>query len=491
MNGRTGDGVRLAVLLVFAAGMRCWLLTHTEVPARDCVDFVRSAVRFEDRPWAEVMRTTHQMPGYPLLILAATKTASACGFEMTPERYGMTAQLVSSVAALITILPMYFAGRRLFGANAGFFAVLLFNALPVCVRVTSDGLSEGVFFLFAATALYSAVRGLQQSSSLTFVACGVASGLAYLTRPEGVELALAAGAAMLVAGVVKRSWRLPLKAGLALALGLAPLIGTYVATTGSFTRKPTSVQMLQPEAVARATSGPPIAAFLSDETGIDSPRGIWAARSVLAESLRACHFFGLVLAAVAIWLFRDRLRHEPALWLILVLPALHALVLWRMASVVGYVSERHAMIVAIAACFWVGGLLARVPRGTWVCAVVLVAIGLPSALKPLHANRAGHHAAGQWLASHAGRHDEVIDPFAWAYFYSGHLFGEGKIAPAAPEKRIRYVVMEQGSNEHARLGWTMNMARELVPRGEPVYRWPEHVEADKAQVVVYRLKPGQ
>src|SRR5262245_56498227 len=151
MHGRTGDIVRLAFVILFATFVRCWLFTHTEVPARDCVDFVRSAVRFEDRPWAEVMRTTHQAPGYPLLILASARTARACAVEMSAERYATAAQLVSLVAALLTIVPMYYTGKRLFGANAGFLAVLLFNALPVCVRVTSDGLSESVFFLFAAT----------------------------------------------------------------------------------------------------------------------------------------------------------------------------------------------------------------------------------------------------------------------------------------------------------------------------------------------------
>src|SRR5262249_18001465 len=203
------------------------------------------------------------------------------------------------------------------------------------------------------------------------------------------------------------------------------------------------------------------------------------------------HFVTFILAVVAIWVFRDRLRHEPTLWLLLVLPALHALILWRMASVVGYVSERHAIMIAFVACFWAGALLARLPLRTWAAgAVVLVAMGLPSTLKPLHANRAGHHAAGQWLASNAGRNDEVIDPFAWAYFYGGCVFREGKIALAAPEKRIRYVGMEQGSNEHARLGWTMNLPRPLPPRGGPGYHWPGSPAPRKAPVVVYRPEPG-
>src|SRR5262249_2328244 len=104
---RLAEAARFAVLLVFAAGVRCWLLTHTEVPARDCVDFVRSAVRFEDRPWGEVMRSTHQAPGYPLLIAGAAKAARALGVEMTAERYVTAAQSVSAIAAILTIVPMY------------------------------------------------------------------------------------------------------------------------------------------------------------------------------------------------------------------------------------------------------------------------------------------------------------------------------------------------------------------------------------------------
>src|SRR5256885_10731954 len=119
MSERVADGIRLALLLLFAMLVRCWLLAHTEVPARDCIDFVRSAVRFEDRPWAEVMRTTHQAPGYPLLILAAANMTRACGVEMTAERYVLAAQSVSAIAALLTILPLYFAGKRLFSPNAG------------------------------------------------------------------------------------------------------------------------------------------------------------------------------------------------------------------------------------------------------------------------------------------------------------------------------------------------------------------------------------
>src|SRR5205085_3386476 len=94
--------------------------------------------------------------------------------------------------------------------------------------------------------------------------------------------------------------------------------------------------------------------------------------------------------------------------------------------------------------------------------LALAAVGLPSTLKPLHLNRAGHHAAGLWLASHAGPDDEIIDPFAWAHFYAGGVFREVKDAPTS-ERRVCYVVIEQSENDHSRLG-TLPMARELAAR---------------------------
>jgi hypothetical protein len=177
------------------------------------------------------------------------------------------------------------------------------------------------------------------------------------------------------------------------------------------------------------------------------------------------------------------------------LAGVHALLLWRLALTVGYVSERHALPIVLVGCVWAGAAIPELGRRlgqsqkrtgavvTFVAAVALLTFGLPASLRPLHLNRAGHHAAGCWLAQKISPADEVIDPFAWAHFYSGSVFREGK--PATPAKD-RYVIVEQSANPHARLP-LINQARELAAKGELVYHWPESRSPDRAEVVVYRI----
>jgi len=377
MNGpsslRRRDCWNLLGLLACALLLRGWLVTHTEVLARDSVEFIRLALRFESQPWREVLRATHQAPGYPLLILMALQVTDALGIERTSEHLATCAQLVSGIAGLLTIIPMYLTGRRIAGPTCGFLAALIFQLLPVCVRVTTDGLSEGVFFFFVATGLHFGIAAMQERSYSRFLLCGIAAGLAYLTRPEGGEILIAIGISTVVAGACAREWlQMPLRLA-ALALGALPFVGGYVMVTGHLTRKPASVRMFQAEAKAatRATAGPPFAVFWNEAVDAGHSRGAWAARSVLFEANRSAHYVGLVLALGGIVLMRDRLRHDGSLWPPILLAGLHALLLWRMAYVSGYVSERHAMMIAFVATFGAGALdpeadareSGRAPRG--------------------------------------------------------------------------------------------------------------------------------
>src|SRR5439155_1135757 len=142
----------------------------------------------------------------------------------------------------------------------GLVAAALLQCLPVFVRVTADGLSEGPFLLFLASGLLFAVTGLRTRCAWRFLACGLSTGLAYLTRPEGGELAIATAA---VVGVVR---------------------------------------------------------------------------------------------------FRRRLRDDAGLWVLALLAALHAAVLWRMAVVIGYVSERHTLPLVLIGVFWAGAAIPEIGR---------------------------------------------------------------------------------------------------------------------------------
>ena len=149
----------------------------------------------------------------------------------------------------------------------------------------------------------------------------------------------------------------------------------------------------------------------------------------------------------------------------------------RMAVVVGYLSERHTVFLMLCGITWAAAELVwladRVPillgklglplAVRWravlaaTCVSVLAAALLSEALHPLHANRAGHRAAGVWLRDHYRPGDEIIDPFCWAHYYAGAVFAEG-LAPVPGFRPARYIVLENSTNQHSRLP-LMDIAR--------------------------------
>jgi hypothetical protein len=210
-------------------------------------------------------------------------------------------------------------------------------------------------------------------------------------------------------------------------------------------------------------------------------------------------------------LLRQRLGSSPAAWLLLSLCGIHTLVLWRLADVMGYVSDRHVLLLvfcgiyptaagSIAISNWlaavVGGFWLRhrtgaaasarlVPRLAMIFLFAMTAFALPEVLKPMHTNRSGHRQAGLWLAEHANPADVVLDPYCWAHYYAGRVFLEGT-APAARSMQVNYVVVEHADHEHVRLVG-LEKAVEFASFGRPVYHWPEKKSVENAKVVVYEV----
>jgi len=194
----------IVLLVVLAVVVRGWLLTHTEVPARDTVGFIRYALEFEDESWSSVVKKNHQHPGYPITILAVSWPVRALSHEAAAEAMSLSARLASGFAAVLLVIPMYFLGKLLFHRAAGFGAAALFQCLPVSAHILSDGLSEALFLLLASSSLGFAVLAVQTWRPRHFAVCGACAGLAYLTRPEGVLLVVATALVLVTVGLAQR-----------------------------------------------------------------------------------------------------------------------------------------------------------------------------------------------------------------------------------------------------------------------------------------------
>jgi hypothetical protein len=455
------------------------------------------------------------------MILAVSKVVRLFATGVESEVMQLSAQIANSLAGVLLAIPMYLLGLTLFNRRVAVTAALLFQCLPEGSRIMADALTEGTYLLFLTTALLFAVRSMTRRSVIGFALAGLFGGCAYLTRPEGILVAVAGVAVLLglqLSSKLRGSWPRVVTCSTALVCAFTLVISPYVAVIGHLTNKTTGRNILQTtfnhSPTTGGNTGPLIATVPFAVFGPESrelpliERHLWCLGAIAEEVIKGYHYVAWFPALIGLFWFRQRLRDVPGAWVPLVLTALNVAVLWRVAYVEAYVSSRHSLTFIVCTIYWASAALWRAgdvvaelaqrfaphrPRlasGTaWAVVMVtaLCASGLPKCFPPLHRNRSGFHAAGVWLARNAAPEDHIVDPFSWVEFYSGQVMRQahGKTPKAGA---ALYVVLGGTKNEHERLP-LIPTAKELASHGKIVYQWPPHPVPFKAEdVVVYRVR---
>jgi len=522
------DYARLLVLVLIATAIHAWLVAHTAVPARDSLGYARIALDISDpnatgnsgepRQRMDVVRTATQPPGYPMAVWFTEKALRSVTTLALAERSLLATQLANAIAAILLVVPMYLTGRILFGRNVGFAGALLFQVLPVPARVTSDGLSEGVYLLVVTVAVMLGVRAARRPTVGGFILCGLATGASYLVRPEGLLVAIAVGLVIIVAGMSRR-WQRDLALGrlVALGVGVALVALPYMVLIGKITNKPTGDVILNPldqqtpllwkgqptGKTPKAGNTPLFAAWWDPTKDTGRVRTLWAFEAVGTEVLKSLHYVIGGFALFALFAHRRQLfAPDAGLWVLLALGALNLTLLVYLAASIGYVSERHTVLFVMLACVLAAAALeplaqaiGSIPKVGWLLGpkfgpagllLALVVAALPYTIKPMHPHREGHRHAGQWLAANMAQDDWLVDPFSWGEWYAGRTLYRPPVYHGNPA--VTWTIIETGkASPHSRLPqW--DLANELALHGECVYRWPAEASPDAFSVAVYKVK---
>lgn len=505
---------RVVALLAIAAAVHGWVVAHTSITARDSIGLARYAFALDDskRNWVDVLREEAHPPGYPLAVVAANKLVGA-GASHPDTDILLSAQIASSVAGVLIVLPVYWLGRRLFDRSVGFWAALLLQFLPVFARDTADGLTDGPFLLCALSAIACGVWALDRPRVWPgLLACGVLSGLAYLVRPEGAIVPLATAVALLLQ--TKRLGFGRVAVGLlVVAIGFGAVGGPYMATIRGITNKPALTKPgAEPDPVA--ARGPLFAESIPPD---QRPWGLVFVTG--KEWLKAGHYGVAVAAIIGLVLNAGRVRREPKFWL----PVLYAGGQVAVVTAVGlnkwYVSERHLLpVAAVGVLFAAGGLpawfrlwskLPGVGRAfVWkwwpvvACVTFVVAGAVPILNTHLHEDRLGHKLAGAELAKAIDAlSDEqragvvVMDHYQWCQFFSGRATRAIPPDPPEADQRVVFVVLELKNGEVEKPDFDSPRHMQAVkvyqepPAGAtptPVYHWPAG-PPEKAKVLLARI----
>jgi len=495
------DALLLGLLLAVAIGVKAWLFQHTDAIARDGIVYILIANRYEEGPFLDVLRRTHQHPLFPLYVIGVSWFIHPLSGGESALGWQRSAQLANMLAGVLLVLPLYYLGRELGGRKLAFWATLLFLCLPVTGRLLADGVSEGTYLLFCVTTLCLAVRSFRTGSRTGWLLAGIAAGLAYLTRPEA---ALVSAAVLLVLffakarGILALSWRQAGVRAAAFALAAALVVSPYWLAIGRISNKPSVGEVLEGAALEPAPPATGSALLLAarfmdgvdgkDWSGMTPLRALW---EVLDESSKALLYVLWLPALAGMFAFRRELFTRPGLGLIAVVLVANLLVLWRLAMASRYVSERHTLLIALCACYLAVVFLFRLaewlrsspplgkgerkmwPRTALVAGLmILVAWGTIRTLRPLHSGRKAHRQAAEWFVQNAREGDVLVDPYGFARFYAEQEPEFAKSATTIAQRRL--LLIEPADRDGLREGIIADAlaGTDVRDLGEPISVWP-------------------
>lgn len=224
---------RLTLIAVFALLVRAlWLVFHgsTEI-TWDGAEYARIAENLVSGHGYTGLRGTTMFvfpPLYPLTIAALIPLAGSAA------QAGINVSLLSGAAL---IFPVYGIAALCYGRRTGYAAALIAAVLPFDVQLATVVLADTLFLTLATAGTFFLLRTANERRRPDAIACGVAFGLAYLTRPEGLLLELLAIATLLTIFAfrlvnARRTVTLVLLTGLPFAALAAPYVAFLSSHAG-------------------------------------------------------------------------------------------------------------------------------------------------------------------------------------------------------------------------------------------------------------------
>jgi len=171
----------LAILILVSLLLTIYLFFRTYVISLDgAFQYIPIAKDFASGFFKRAL-SHNQQPLYPFIVAFVSR--------WVPD-FELAGKLVSSFLGILIIFPVYFFGKRIFDARIAFVSSLFLVIHPYIRRFSADVLKESTYLFFIAAALWFAWRTIQDEKKYPFLFIPILSVLAYLARPDGIEVLL-------------------------------------------------------------------------------------------------------------------------------------------------------------------------------------------------------------------------------------------------------------------------------------------------------------
>lgn len=418
----------LFAILVVATACRLIVAYAMPVISRDGVDFCWYARDLGQTGFGYLkLETTRQHPLFPTLILAVHALMGDSANGGSPLRWQLSGQIAALMSGLLVVAISAGLARSLVrklelplnADAAGLFSGALAAALPLNVSLSADVMTDQLHLACYLGGVWALVCA---TTSRHFVVAGMLAGLAFLTRPEGLIVAVAG------ATVAARDLMAPNRRGraavalLALIVGLSAVAGPYLAIVGRLTPKKDLFAAAEFEPALVAVPPP---ANVSPtpchrvQARLQTEEHAWYALipEALLKTIRAGRVIIPLAALLPILQLRRRMLAPPLLALTTCFAAHLALITFLLAKW-HYLDPRHTLVLIGLLIPLAAMLLARVHgicwpqrRGIWfaVQCVVFLPLAYYSFGRIPNALDGVNRAAADWLsANDPGVHAKLI-----------------------------------------------------------------------------------
>ncbi len=189
------DVLRLAFLLGLCSAIGVYLIVTAPLISKDGVFYIEQAKLLDQDPLGVCRRYP---PGYPFLLWAGHEVASLFVQGDPPMLWVYSAQGVTLLCRVLSLVPLYFLGKLLVGGANSFWALFVLVILPYPAFFGSDVLREWPYVLFLSTGVLLLYWGLTTRRWWVLALVGLDAGLGYLIRPECAQLLIYAACGLLV-----------------------------------------------------------------------------------------------------------------------------------------------------------------------------------------------------------------------------------------------------------------------------------------------------
>ena len=455
-----GDARNLLVIIFISSAIGIYLIATTVLISKDGVFYIERAEKLSSDT-VDIIKTHH--PGYPFLIFTARKLAAVFSAGSSVLVWVYSAQAISLLCRVLSLIPLYFIGKLLVGSNKSFWATLILIVLPYPAKFGSDVLREWPHVLFLSGGFLLLLLGVKHGRYRMFGAAGLAAGLGHMIRPECAQL--------MIYGVLWISTRLlvpkhnmnkrALLGALAcLLLGFAIPVTPYMAVRGHILPK-----RVRSYFTSSALSG----TERIQQPRIDCSKNNWTASITPGKTVKAMRVFAKNMSENLLYYFvpalligvysRVRQKSEAGDIEKFIIPAFVLLNVMMMIMLYQdpiYMSRRHCLPLIVMLIFYVPvgleilakwivdkfhGKQVQNNRHSRRCFFVLLVIGIgictPKLIKPLGADKRGYRTAAQWLMENTRQEDTVAVPDVRISFYAKRM---GLVYEKDIPKGAKYVV---------------------------------------------------